>query len=551
MSKEQIDSTKPKVLIVDDTPENLKILQDTLEPHGYRIFVASNGKKALRTASAMRPDIILLDVMMPGLDGYEVCRQLKESEETQRIPVIFITVKDDKESVVTGFHAGGVDYITKPFEGEEVLVRAETHLKINRLSNQLLQKNEELQKANEELRREIERREVAEDALSQISEQEASHWGISGFIGKSETINKILNDIQKLQNVDTTSVLITGESGTGKELIARAIHFGGTRAKGRFVPVNCSAIPADLAESTLFGHVRGAFTGAHAARKGYFEHADKGTLFLDEIGDMPPGLQAKLLRVLEDDCIVPVGGTEPKRIDVRIIAATNQNLSKKIAEGAFREDLYYRLERFTVDVPPLRQRKEDIPLLAKHFLEMFTAEMSIVGTGLKPAPTLSPEALEALMNYDFPGNVRELKNIIEHALIKSGASMIEPEHFRFIAPSNLPSSLPTPHAEDNTNGKVKADARQLGLEQKQIHESLHAPPTSNNPNPINIPPPPMTEEALVLEYVKQNGSISNTECRNFLKTDFDHASYLLRKMQKAGLLISAGGRRWARYQLPS
>jgi len=539
MNKDQISPTQPQVLIVDDVPQNLKILRDALELKNYEILVASDGASALRITSSTLPDIILLDIMMPpGIDGYEVCRLLKQNEATQHIPVIFITVKDDNESLVEGFHVGGVDYITKPFSAEEVHIRVETHLKINRLTNQLLQQNEELKKANEQLRREIERREVAEDSLHQISEQEASHWGISGFIGKSKTIKKIFNDIQNLQNVDTTSVLITGESGTGKELIARAIHFGGTRAKGRFVPVNCSAIPAELAESTLFGHVRGAFTGANTSRKGYFEHANKGTLFLDEIGDMPPVLQTKLLRVLEDDCIVPVGGTEPKRVDVRIIAATNQNLSKKIAEGAFREDLYYRLARFPVNVPPLRERKEDIPLLAEHFLKMFVAEMGVQKS------VLSPETISALETHHYPGNVRELKNIIERALINNRGSVIRPEHLDFIDVSDYPVS--------HTTNISQEDELPLALEQIEelMVKRVRKPDEKDDIFEQRGSSSPLTDEEKILAYLRQHGSINNPECRKLLDAPKHRATYLLQKMHRYGLLVHKGEHRWSRYYLP-
>ena len=228
-------------------------------------------------------------------------------------------------------------------------------------------------------------------------------------------------------------MLITGESGTGKELIARAIHFGGPRRQGPFIPVNCPAVPADLAESLFFGHVRGAFTGADADRKGYFELADGGTLFLDEIGDMSLTLQAKLLRVLEDGCVMPIGAARERRVDVRILAATNTDLQATMAQSGFRSDLYYRLAQFTVMVPPLRDHPEDIPLLADHFLQMFAAEMGL------PKPPLSDDARSALTAYVFPGNVRELKNIIERALLESEGATIRTEHIRFVHPPSVSS----------------------------------------------------------------------------------------------------------------
>ena len=486
MAKDQIDLTGASILIVDDIPTNLNILRKALEPEGYDISVAPNGEVALKIATRASLDLILLDVVMPGIDGFETCRQLKQNESTQDIPVIFVTAaRDETESIVEGFRVGGVDYITRPVEKEELLVRVKTHLKINRLTKKLLQKNRELQQ-------EITKREQAENALqtadeqlSMISHREAERWGIEGFVGQSKTIGKILSDIRKLHHAGTMPVLITGESGTGKELIARAIHFGGPRAKGPFIPVNCSAIPHDLAESTLFGHVRGAFTGANKDRKGYFELANDGTLFLDEIGDMPIGLQAKLLRVLEDGCVIPVGGMREKRVDVRILAATNVDLQPKIAEGTFRNDLYYRLAGFTVDAPPLRDRKEDIPLLAHHFLRMFATEMGM------EVPLLSTETLAALEAYHFPGNVRELKNIIERALIESGGAEIQPEHLHFIHTSAgstpeketaaieaLPMNLQQAEALlikrvlAQTEGNMAAAARLLGINRTKLYRKI-------------------------------------------------------------------------------
>ena len=287
------------ILIVDDVPANRNLLAQTLEPQGCELLLAPDGETALGLAHSAKPDLILLDVMMPGLNGYEACRRLKANDATKHIPIIFITAQHETPSVVEGFRAGGVDYITKPFQMEEVLARVETHLKISRLTRALQQKNTELEA-------EMARREKAEDALatadsqlSLISSREAERWGV-GMLGQSGTFAKIVEDIRKAHLAGTISVLITGESGTGKELIARAIHSGGPRAKGPFIPVNCSAVPRDLAESLFFGHVKGAFSGAQADQKGYFELAHGGTLFLDEVGEMPAALQPKLLRVLED-----------------------------------------------------------------------------------------------------------------------------------------------------------------------------------------------------------------------------------------------------------
>ncbi len=263
-----------------------------------------------------------------------------------RPPREIITARAETEAIVQGFEAGGVDYIVKPFQDDEVLMRVQAHLQINKLTQALTQ-------SSTELRAEISRREM-------INEREVEHWGIDGFVGESQTIRNSLESIARLQNIEST-VLVTGESGTGKELIARAIHHGSPRASGPFIPVNCSAIPTDLAESMLFGHLRGAFTGADRDRPGYFELANGGTLFLDEVGDMSLDIQAKMLRVLEDGHMLPLGSTEEKHVDVRVVAATNVDLEDSIEAGTFRQDLFFRLARFLVRVPPLRERREDIP----------------------------------------------------------------------------------------------------------------------------------------------------------------------------------------------
>lgn len=493
MDKSYTDQSDARILLVDDTPENLKVLRRTLEAEGHSILVATSGGAALKLAHDTQPDLILLDVMMPGLDGFETCRQLKADPVTQGIPVIFVTGRAETESIVEGFHAGGVDYVIKPFQDEEVLARVETHLQIDRLTRELAKKNANLTWANRRLTEEITRRKALSvernrlsDRLSHLSSREAERWGIPGFVGKSPMLRKTLEAVSLLQNAEP-AVLITGENGTGKELVARAIHYGSPRSSGPFIPVNCSAIPADLAESILFGHVRGAFTGADSDRTGYFELADGGTLFLDEVGDIPAPIQAKLLRVLEDGGILPVGGALEKHVDVRVLSATNADLEAAVGTGAFRQDLYFRLAGFPVEVPPLRERREDISLLSRHFLSIFAAEM-----GLEPPP-LSPEALSPLETYSFPGNIRELKNILERALIESGGTEIRPEHLHFFKPARAaPRTAPDPEAAvddlplnlkqaedflikralDRTHGNIAAAARLLGTNRTRIYNFL-------------------------------------------------------------------------------
>ncbi|MCC7261839.1 MAG: sigma-54-dependent Fis family transcriptional regulator [Candidatus Latescibacteria bacterium] len=436
---ESLDLRGAKILIVDDMPAVLEVLRRVLENAGYLALVATSGEEALRLAVEERPDLVLLDVLLPDLNGFEVCGRLKEEPLTRAIPVVFLTAQPETEEVIKGFRAGGVDYIIKPFQGEEVLVRIHTHLEKARLIQVLMEKSRALEEEmtrREQLTRE---RNHLSEHLSLVSEREAERWGIAGLVGQSRSMQRILEEIDLLHQAPTTAVLICGESGTGKELVARALHFGGGRAEGPFVPVNCAAIPGELAESLLFGHTSGAFTGAGAYRSGYFELAKGGTLFLDEVGDLPLGLQPKLLRVLEDGRIRPVGGMEEKTVEVRVVAATNTDLQQQIQAGRFRQDLYFRLARFTVQTPPLRQRREDHPVLARHFLTLFAREMK-----LEPPP-LSPAALSALEHHDFPGNVRELKNIVERALLESRGAQIQPGHLHFApafpAQGQLPAAL--------------------------------------------------------------------------------------------------------------
>jgi len=480
-----------RILVVDDVVSNRNLLGEILEAAGYNVSLAPSAEIALNLARDDRPDLILLDILMPnGMDGFQACQKLKADPRTGDIPVMFITsFKDDTESRITGFRVGGVDYITRPFEKEEVLVRVKTHLKTSCLTQTLLKQTEALQQEIARRQKVENARKKADDHLSLISQKEMELWGISGFVGKSPTIQKILEDIRRLRKAKKTAILIFGESGTGKELIARAIHFGGLHAKGPFIPVNCSAVPAELAESLFFGHVRGAFTSANTSRKGYFELADKGTLFLDEIGDMPLTLQAKLLRVLEDGKVLPLGENQERQVNVRIIAATNQDLQAKMENNAFRSDLYYRLNQYTVKAPPLRERPEDIPLLAEHFLMLFAEEMRI------KQPVLSEEALAVLTVYSYPGNVRELKNIIESALIKNENGVIRREHLCFLTTTRLSTTKP--------------DEKQAQIER-------------------------------ILAYIKQHGSITNESCRRLLGISCRRASYLLNAMYQQGLLERKG-----------
>jgi DNA-binding NtrC family response regulator len=458
--------TQEKILIIDDSPANIRVLSDALEGKGYEILIASDGDSGVEIACLARPALVLLDVMMPLLDGMGTCRRLKKLDLTKDIPVIFITARQDMESVVSGFQSGAVDYIHKPFHLEELLSRVETHLQIGRLTRELRARNVELEKEVQRRCDAEEARRTADERYSRFSADEAARWDISGFVGESRTVRKIVADVKRVHRFANTSVLIQGESGTGKELVARAIHHGSARAAAPFIPVNCVAIPEELAESMLFGHVRGAFTGATSDRKGWFELANNGTLFLDEIGDMPLALQGKLLRALEGGEILPVGGTRAIVVDVRVIAATNAELPAKIMDGNFRQDLFFRLARYVVEMPPLRERLDDLPLLVNHFLRLFSNDM-----GMSP-PCVGSDAMKLLESYSFPGNVRELKNVIERALIESGGGLIERRHIHLLeAVPHRRTSSAAPRGSENDLIPLNLDAAEQVLIQRALTQS--------------------------------------------------------------------------------
>lgn len=508
MSKRSVNLSGASILVVDDTAANRAVLCQLLDGQGYTVAAAPNGEIAMKLVQEDPPELILLDVIMPGLNGFEICRRLKRNPSTSHVPVIFITARDETGGVVEGFRSGGVDYITKPFKEEEVFVRIETHLKNYRLTRALQEEVDRRERAESALKK-------ADDRLSVLSEQEARRWGVSGFIGQSPAFSEVLNAIRKLQPFSTTNVLILGESGVGKELIARAIHYGGATAKGPFVAVNCSAIPRELGESFFFGHVKGAFSGATADHAGYFAQADGGTLFLDEVGDMPLDLQAKLLRVIEDGVVEPVGSsTRRKKVEVRILAGTNAELQSDIQAGEFRRDFYFRLAGYTIEVPPLRKRREDIPLLARYFVKRFSDEMGM------PAPDLSPTTLAKLERYDFPGNVRELKNVIERALIECGGGTILAEHLRV---------LPDPSAE-TTSESVPG----------QLPDSV---PVRSLRFRVG------SDEDRVLRYVQTHGRITNPECRHLLAVGIHRACYILRKLTETGDLQRSNVGKATEYRL--
>jgi two-component system response regulator PilR (NtrC family) len=379
------------VLVIDDEEIMREILSTLLEREGYSVRVAANGQEGLDLARALPFDAVIVDVMMPGLDGHQVLDELKKHDE--ELPVIMITAFASMESAISAMKKGAFDYITKPFKNDEVLVV---------------------------LRNAVERRRLVEENVALKKNLQARYHKFSDIIGKSSRMRQVFDLIIQAAPSRST-ILITGESGTGKELVARAIHSNSQRADKSFVTVNSGNLPPDLLESTLFGHVKGAFTGAVYPKKGLFDMADKGSIFFDEIGNIPIETQAKLLRVMQEREFMRLGGMETIKVDVRIIAATNVDLKREMEDGRFREDLFYRLHVISIQLPALRERRDDIPLLVQHFLEKYGVENA------RPSLEIAPEALDLLMEYDWPGNVRELENVIERAVVLSPGPRIGPD----------------------------------------------------------------------------------------------------------------------------
>jgi two-component system response regulator AtoC len=379
-----------RILVVDDDRDTRDLLSEVLEGEGYQVVAASGAPEALAAGKTAHFEVILSDIRLgPELNGLDVLRAFKSIQPDSE--VILITAFGSMETAIEAVKAGAFDYLSKPFKIEEVLNR---------------------------VRRALENRNLVRESRNLVSSPDTLA-PLSSLVGRSPAMLEVYKKIGMVADSRAT-VLITGESGTGKELVARAIHANGPRATQRFMAVNCGAFTESLLESELFGHVRGSFTGASMNKVGFFEDANSGTVFLDEVSEMSPALQVKLLRTLEAQEVRPVGSNQSLRIDVRMIAASNRNLADLVSEGKFREDLFYRLRVIEIDLPPLRERAEDIPLLVAHFLQRLGAE---VGRTL----TLSPEALSALIAYAWPGNVRELQNTLESvaALNRSGVITLQ------------------------------------------------------------------------------------------------------------------------------
>jgi DNA-binding NtrC family response regulator len=368
------------VLIIDDEAAIRESLQTLLELEGYEVETASDGDEGLARLADRPYDLVLLDFAMPERNGIEILQDVRERDS--ELAVIMITAYGTVENAVNAMQSGATNFIQKPWDNEKLLADVGAAVGRRRAEAEVIQ-----------LKRALKQR-----------------YNFEHIIGKSDPMLRIFDLVAQVAPSRST-VLLQGESGTGKELIAKAVHMNSTRKGNAFVPVNTGSMPADLLESTLFGHVKGAFTSAIASKKGLFEMADRGTLFLDEIGTMGLDTQAKILRVLQDRKFMHLGGVNEIQVDVRIIAATNVDLRQQVKEGKFREDLFYRLNVISIELPPLRQRKNDIPLLAQHFAQKFAEENG------KPQLFISPEAMRPLMDYDWPGNVRELENVIERAVV--------------------------------------------------------------------------------------------------------------------------------------
>ena len=390
-----------RILIVDDETAVRESLADLLTLEGFQVTAAVDGPSGLEQLTRAEFDLMLLDLALPGESGLDVLPRALELQPA--LPIIMITAFGTVSNVVDAIRAGAENFVQKPWDNEKLLA---------------------------DMRAAIARRR-AEEEVVQLRRALKQRYNFENIIGKSEPMLRLFDTVAQVAPSRAT-VLIQGESGTGKELIAKALHANSPRKDKPFVPVNTGAVPPDLLESTLFGHVKGAFTSAIAAKKGLFEIANGGTLFLDEIGSMSIDMQAKILRVLQDRRFMHLGGTEEIQVDVRIIAATNVDLSQAVKDGRFREDLYYRLNVICLELPPLRSRRQDIPLLAAHFLKLYAEENG------RSAPTLSPDALRVLMDYEWPGNVRELENAMERSVVLATADIITPD---LLPPSLTGNSL--------------------------------------------------------------------------------------------------------------
>jgi DNA-binding NtrC family response regulator len=443
------------ILIVDDEEIMREILEALLTRAGYHVRLASGGEEGIELARSFPFDAVIVDVMMPGMDGLTLLQELKKLDDD--LPVLMVTAFASVETAIAAMKLGAFDYITKPFKNDEVLVVVGNA---------------------------VERRQLVAENASLRQSLQAQYQKFAGIIGRSPRMKQVFDLIIQAAPSRST-ILITGESGTGKELVARAIHSNSPRCDRAFVTVNSGNLPPDLLESTLFGHVKGAFTGAIYPKKGLCDLADRGSIFFDEIGNIPADTQAKLLRVMQEREFMRLGGMETIKVDVRIIAATNCDLLQMVDEGRFREDLYYRLHVINIFLPPLRDRKDDIPYLAQHFLEKYSTENN------KREMELSADALDLMMEYDWPGNVRELENVMERAVVLSSGSRIGPDlipdHVRSAPAFHIPKFVVPPEGisfkDVITNVEkrlIESTLEAAGGVQKRAAELLKIKPTTLN-----------------------------------------------------------------------
>jgi DNA-binding NtrC family response regulator len=436
------DKAQGRILVVDDEPAVATVIASMSESFGYESVVAGSVGEALERFANGSFDAVLTDLSLGERDGMELLRIVQQ--QAPEVPVVLITGRATIDSAMAAIRAGAYDYVAKPVTSDALGAL---------------------------LRRAVEKRRMAQE-VRLLQQEITSKYSLQNIAGRSPRMLEVFKTVARVAT-GRAPVLILGESGTGKELVARAVHAQSPRHSRRFVPVNVSAIPETLLESELFGHVRGAFTGATQNRRGLFEEAHQGTLFLDEIGDLSPPLQAKLLRVLQEQSLKPVGGNEEIAVDVRVVAATHRDLDDMVRSGRFREDLYFRINVVSITLPPLRERVEDIPLLVEHFLRKYEHE-----TGLR-APRTTPEAMERLCSYGWPGNVRELENVIERAMLMSTQGQITPDALPPRITRQPPSPELIPLSElieryvaqvlEHTRGNRSRAAKILGISRRTLH----------------------------------------------------------------------------------
>ena len=418
---------KERILVVDDDREMCALLSDVLQGEGYAVTATGDSLEASRVLRREEFDALVTDLRMKGLKGLDLLEEAKKVAPLT--PVIIITAFGTIESAIQAMKMGAFDYITKPFQMDELLLTVKKALENHFLKKEVVR-----------LKKEVE-----------------SRYQFHQLIGKSPAMQRIYNLVEKISDT-SSNVLVTGESGTGKELVAKAIHYNGVRKEGPFIAVNCAAIPETLLESELFGYKKGAFTDAKTDKKGLISEAHTGALFLDEVTEMAHTLQAKLLRVIEERLVRPLGDTQSHSVDIRVISTSNRDIKSLIQQGRFREDLYYRLKVIDIELPPLRERKEDIPLLVRHFIQKFKADLN------KDVSGISEEALRILMNYSWPGNVRELENVLQRALTLSLQDVISPE--------DLPAALVQAADEDLIERGLRKQFTLDQLEKEYIRRVL-------------------------------------------------------------------------------